>query len=66
MSGASKLLGALLLLATSLFTAPVQAQQFGAYVAISDGQVMIAEPTNRRGPSTIYTYGLTCPSLVVS
>ncbi len=64
MSRASKLRGALLLLAdavlaTALFAAPLQAQQFGAYVAINDGQIMIAEPTNRRGPSTIYTYGLT-------
>ena len=53
-SRASKVLGAILLLA-----APLQAQQFGASVAISNGQVMIAEPTNRRGPSTIYTYGQT-------
>ena len=68
MNRAAKPLGALLLVATPLLAAallafaplaaPVQAQQFGAYVAISDGQIMIAEPTNRRGPSTIYTYGL--------
>ncbi len=53
MSRAAKLLGALLLIA-----APLQAQQFGAFVAISDGQIMIAEPTRQGGPSTIYTYGL--------
>lgn len=51
MSRVSKLLWALLLLA-----APLPAQQFGAAVAISDGRIMIAEPANRRGPSTIYTY----------
>ena len=59
MSRAARLLRELLLLATPLLAPPLQAQQFGASVAISDGQIMITEPTNRRGPSTIYTYAQT-------
>ena len=59
MSRTSKLLGTLLLLAAPQSVAPLQAQQFGASVAIHDGQIMITEPTNRRGPSTIYTYAQT-------
>jgi len=53
---AVKLLGALAMVATLPLTPSLQAQQFGASVSITDGRIMIAEPTNRGGPSTIYTY----------
>ncbi len=47
------------LLATLLLLAsPLQAQQFGAAVAIVEGEILIAEPLNRRSPATIYRYGL--------
>lgn len=60
MSRASTLLAVLLLLSSvPVSVAPLRAQQFGAYVAINDGQIMIAEPMNQRPPATIYTYGQT-------
>ena len=52
MSGRSKVL-----LAALVFAAPVQAQQFGAAVAIGDGELLIAEPLDRRNPATIHRYG---------
>ena len=56
MTGTTCKFGALFLLATPLLGTPLHGQQFGAYVAISEGQIMIAEPTNPGRPSTIYTY----------
>jgi len=35
---------------------PVHAQQFGAAVGIQDGEILVAEPLNRRNPATIYRY----------
>ena len=45
------------LLAALVFAAPLQAQQFGAAVAIGDGEILIAEPLDRRNPATIHRYG---------
>ena len=36
--------------------APLEAQEFGAAVAIGDGEILIGEPLNQRRPSTIYRY----------
>ena len=46
-----KLLGTLLVL-----SAPLQAQEFGAAVAIGDDEILIGEPLNQRRPATIYRY----------
>ncbi len=45
-------LGALLLVAS-----PLSGQGFGSQVAVSDGEILIAEPL-RGGPATLYRYGL--------
>ncbi len=52
MSGRSKVL-----LVSLVFAAPLQAQQFGAAVAIQNGEILIAEPLDRRSPATIHRYG---------
>lgn len=52
MSGRSKVL-----LVSLVFAAPLQAQQFGAAVAIGNGEILIAEPLDRRSPATIHRYG---------
>jgi choice-of-anchor B domain-containing protein len=36
--------------------APLQAQQFGSYAAIQNGEIMISEPVNREDPAVIYIY----------
>ncbi len=36
---------------------PVDAQQFGAAVAIDGDEILVAEPIDRGGPATIYRYG---------
>ena len=43
-------------LLTLVLTAPLQAQQFGASVAIQDGELLVAEPLSGRSPATIYRY----------
>lgn len=44
------------LLALLPLALPLHAQQFGAAVAIQDGEILVAEPLNRRNPATIYRY----------
>ncbi len=39
-----------------LASAPVQAQQFGAFAAIHNGELFISEPVNRTEPATVYVY----------
>ncbi|HEX9729993.1 MAG TPA: choice-of-anchor B family protein [Gemmatimonadales bacterium] len=41
---------------TILTAASLQAQQFGAYAAIRDGQILISEPVKQSEPATIYIY----------
>ena len=49
---------ALLLLLLAISTS-LQAQEFGASVAIDGGEIWIAEPLSRRDPAVIYRYGPT-------
>ena len=49
---------ATLLVAAALFAAPLRAQQFGAYVAIHDGQLFVSEPVDQTEPRSIYIYEL--------
>ncbi len=55
-----KLLAMLLVLSASLqalmLSVPLQAQEFGAAVAIGADEILIGEPLNQRRPSTIYRY----------
>ena len=41
---------------TVLGLAPLEAQQFGAYSAIHNGEIFISEPFNQNEPATIYIY----------
>lgn len=45
------------LMALTVFASTqLQAQQFGAYSAIRNGEILISEPVNRTDPATIYIY----------
>jgi len=39
-----------------LWALPLQAQQFGAYSASRDGEILIAEPVKQNDPATIYRF----------
>jgi choice-of-anchor B domain-containing protein len=41
---------------TILAGAPLQAQQFGAYSATQDGEILISEPVKQGEPATVYIY----------
>ena len=41
---------------TMLFVLPLQAQQYGAYVAIHDGRLFVSEPVDPNEPRAIYIY----------
>ncbi len=45
-----------LLAAAVLFAAPLHAQQYGAYVAIHDGELFISEPVDPDTASTVHIY----------
>ena len=45
------------LMALTVFASTqLQAQQFGAYSAIRNGEILISEPVNRTDAATIYIY----------
>ena len=45
-----------LLVMLLVLSAPLQAQEFGATVAVEDDEILIGEPLNRYRPATIYRY----------
>ena len=46
----------LVVFTAALLWTPVQAQQFGAYSMIRDGEILISEPVQPNDPATIYVY----------
>jgi choice-of-anchor B domain-containing protein len=49
-------MGAWMLLAVLLPSVPLEAQQFGAAVAVADGMVLVAEPMRDEGPAEVYQF----------